>query len=222
MVRSMARHVRQHPRPEPERVPRRDRVTEHVLVERAAGEIRPRRGVDPLACRRLEVPEPDDSVEVDRRGVGGQVVAARLEVPWSFPQHTGGMAIDPRLHDAARAGDVAAIGRLLADGLPIDARDTDGRTPVMVATVARQTEAVRALVDAEADVDIRDNRLDNVFLYAGADGLLDILRIANEAGADPAITNRFGGTRAHPRLRARLRRDRPLPARRSRTWTWTT
>jgi ankyrin repeat protein len=52
---------------------------------------------------------------------------------------------------------------------------------------------VRALVDAGADVDIRDNRLDNVFLYAGAEGLLDILRIANEAGADPALNNRFGG-----------------------------
>jgi hypothetical protein len=107
---------------------------------------------------------------------------------------TGGpMTSDTRLHDAARAGDLGAIGRLLAQGLPIDARDTDGRTPVMVATVSRQTEAVRALVEAGADVDIRDNRLDNVFLYAGANGLLDILTIANEAGADPAITNRFGG-----------------------------
>ena len=103
------------------------------------------------------------------------------------------MTSDPRLHDAARAGDITAIDRLVAEGLPIDARDADGRTPVMVATVARQTDAVRALVDAGADVDIRDNRLDNVFLYAGAEGLLDILRIANEAGADPALTNRFGG-----------------------------
>jgi ankyrin repeat protein len=103
------------------------------------------------------------------------------------------MPADLRLHDAARTGDVPAIGRLLADGLAIDAQDSDGRTPVMVATLARRTDAVRALVDAGADVDIRDNRLDNVFLYAGAEGLLDILRIANDAGADPALTNRFGG-----------------------------
>ena len=81
----------------------------------------------------------------------------------------------------------------LAEGLAIDAQDSDGRTPVMVATLAHRTDAVRALVDAGADVDIRDNRLDNVFLYAGAEGLLDILRIANDAGADPALTNRFGG-----------------------------
>jgi ankyrin repeat protein len=103
------------------------------------------------------------------------------------------MTTDLRLHEAARGGDVAGIERLLAAGLPIDAQDADGRTPVMVATVARRTDAVRALVDAGADVDLRDNRLDNVFLYAGAEGLLDILRIANEAGADPALPNRFGG-----------------------------
>ena len=103
------------------------------------------------------------------------------------------MTTDLRLHAAAGDGDVAGIERLIAAGLPIDAQDADGRTPVMVATVARRTDAVRALVDAGADVDLRDNRLDNVFLYAGAEGLLDILRIANEAGADPALTNRFGG-----------------------------
>ena len=101
--------------------------------------------------------------------------------------------IDLRLHDAAARGDLEAIARLLAEGLDIDARDADGRTPVMTATVARQTAAVRALVEAEADVDIRDDRLDNPFLFAGAEGLLDILRLVNEAGADPAITNRYGG-----------------------------
>jgi ankyrin repeat protein len=100
---------------------------------------------------------------------------------------------DLRLHEAASRGDLTAIRSLLAEGVSVDARDTDGRTPVMAATVARQTDAVRTLIDAGADVDIRDNRLDNVFLYAGANGLLDILRLANEAGADPAITNRFGG-----------------------------
>jgi uncharacterized protein len=100
---------------------------------------------------------------------------------------------DLRLNDAAALGDVEAIGRLLAEGADIDARDADGRTPVMAATAATQTAAVRLLVDAGADVDIRDDRLDNPFLYAGAEGLLDILRIVNEAGADPALTNRYGG-----------------------------
>ncbi len=68
----------------------------------------------------------------------------------------------------------------------------------MAATIARQTDAVRVLLEAGADVDIRDDRLDNPFLYAGAEGLLDILRLANEAGADPAITNRYGGVAVIP------------------------
>jgi ankyrin repeat protein len=105
---------------------------------------------------------------------------------------------DLRLHRAAIDGDLAAIGALLAGGLPIDARDSDGRTPVMAATAARQTEAVRALLEAGADVDIRDNALANPFLYAGAEGLLDILLLANEAGADPALTNRYGGVALIP------------------------
>jgi ankyrin repeat protein len=101
--------------------------------------------------------------------------------------------VDLRLHEAAARGDLEVIARLLAAGLDIDARDADGRTPVMAATVARQTAAARAIVEAGADVDIRDDRLDNPFLYAGAEGLIDILHLVNEAGADPAITNRYGG-----------------------------
>ena len=76
------------------------------------------------------------------------------------------MTTDLRLHAAAGAGDVGENERLLGAGLAIDAQDADGRTPVMVATVARRTDAVRALVDAGADEDLPDYRLDNVFLYA--------------------------------------------------------
>ena len=43
-----------------------------------------------------------------------------------------------------------------------------------------------------------DNRLDNPFLYAGAEGLLDVLLLTIEAGADPTLTNRFGGTALIP------------------------
>jgi ankyrin repeat protein len=106
--------------------------------------------------------------------------------------------VDTRLHDAATAGDLEAIDRLLAEGADIDGRDAAGRTPVLAATHARQAEAVRALFAAGADPDIRDDRLDTPFLYAGAEGLLDILQLAHEARADPTITNRFGGVAVIP------------------------
>ncbi len=101
--------------------------------------------------------------------------------------------MDLPLHRAADTGDVAGIADALRAGAAVDERDADGRTALLVATRARQTEAVRALLDAGADVDLQDDILDNPFLYAGAEGLLDILRLVNEAGADPAITNRYGG-----------------------------
>jgi uncharacterized protein len=68
----------------------------------------------------------------------------------------------------------------------------------MLATVARAPDAIRALIEAEADVDAQDADRYNPFLYAGAEGLLDILTLVNEAGADPAITNRYGGVALIP------------------------
>ena len=102
-----------------------------------------------------------------------------------------------QLIQAAADGDTATVIALLEDGADIDERD-DGRTAVMAATLGNHVDTVRALIDAEADVDIRDARLDNPFLYAGAEGLLDILRLTIEAGADPTLTNRFGGTALIP------------------------
>jgi ankyrin repeat protein len=106
--------------------------------------------------------------------------------------------IDERLLAATAAGDLDGIRRALADGADPDARDAGGTPAVMVATIARQPDALSLLLDAEADVDAQDASLDNPFLYAGREGLLDILRLANEAGADPSITNRYGGVAVIP------------------------
>lgn len=105
---------------------------------------------------------------------------------------------DARLLAAAATGDIAAIDSAIADGANVNARDDDGRTGLLIATRERQPGAFQALLDAEADVDLQDDRLDNPFLYAGAEGILDILKLANEAGADPAITNRYGGVAVIP------------------------
>ncbi len=102
------------------------------------------------------------------------------------------------LIEAAVAGDVARIRQLLASGADPNLRGEGGTTPLMAATKARQPEAFQALLDGDADVDLQDDRLDNPFLYAGAEGVLEILRLATDAGADPAITNRYGGVALIP------------------------
>jgi uncharacterized protein len=106
--------------------------------------------------------------------------------------------LDQRLLAAAADGDGESVRRTVAAGADPDARDSAGNPALMLATRARSADAVRALIEAEADIDAQDPERFNPFLYAGAEGLLDILTLANEAGADPAVTNRYGGVALIP------------------------
>jgi ankyrin repeat protein len=69
------------------------------------------------------------------------------------------------LHAAAHRGDVTEIRK----GGNVDARDAYGRTPLHVATFARQRVAIRALVHAGADLHLLENdRYDGTALIAAA------------------------------------------------------
>lgn len=80
----------------------------------------------------------------------------------------------------------------------LEVRDSDGRTPLVVATKSRDTDSARKLILAGADVNAKDNLQDSAFLYAGAEGLDDILLLTLDHGADVNSTNRFGGTALIP------------------------
>src|SRR5690606_4058652 len=80
----------------------------------------------------------------------------------------------------------------------INSTDELGRTAVVAATYNNQVDTVKALIQKGADINIRDNHLNNVLLYAGAEGLLEIVKLAIDAGADTKLTNRFGGTALIP------------------------
>ena len=107
-------------------------------------------------------------------------------------------AVDARLLAAAGSGNLRGLKSALADGADPDARDAAGTPALMLATRANRPDLVRALIDAEADADAQDAERFNPFLYAGAEGLLEILMLTNEAGADPALTNRYGGVALIP------------------------
>jgi len=99
------------------------------------------------------------------------------------------------LHAAAVKGDVALIGRLAAAGADLNARDGYGRTPVHVATFAKQREAIRALARAGANIDLLENdRYDAVTIASVADDE-DTLRVLLELGASAKqTTSRYDGT----------------------------
>ncbi len=103
------------------------------------------------------------------------------------------------LIDAAAAGDIDGLRALLETSeLDLNVRDARGRTALMAATYANQPEAVELLLRAGADVDLQDDMLNNPFLYAGAEGLMEILALTHKAGADPTIRNRYGGVAIIP------------------------
>ena len=99
------------------------------------------------------------------------------------------------LHAAAQHGDVVAAERLIAARAPLNARDANGRTPLHMATFARQRDVMQALAKAGADLGAYDNdRYDAVTIAAVADDE-DSLRLLLAAGASAKlVTSRYDGT----------------------------
>ncbi|KKO50776.1 ankyrin [Paenibacillus sp. DMB20] len=103
-----------------------------------------------------------------------------------------------QLFQAVKEKDAKAVANIIKKGADINAQDSNGRTPLMIATRRNDAATAKVLIDAGADVNIQDHIKDNPFLYAGAEGYLEILKLTIDAGADSKITNRYGGTALIP------------------------
>ncbi|WP_156967537.1 ankyrin repeat domain-containing protein [Comamonas granuli] len=137
-----------------------------------------------------------------RHALAGAGLAAGLALAPSaeaqVPPTASEIAAYQGLHAAAARGDVPALQRLLAgrpDAGTLNARDAQGRTPLHVATFARQREAVRLLAQAGAALDLLENdRYDAVTIAAVADDE-DTLRLLLQLGASARqVTSRYDGT----------------------------
>ena len=102
------------------------------------------------------------------------------------------------LFRAAERGDLTAARTAIAAKADLEARDERKRTPLIVATKARQTEVAILLLESGADPNAKDDIKDSSFLYAGAEGYNTILRATLRHGAKVKSTNRFGGTALIP------------------------
>ncbi len=101
------------------------------------------------------------------------------------------------LHAAAWRGDVQAIERLLAAGgkAALEARDAHGRTPLHVATFARQRGAVKALLQAGADTSaFESGRYDAVTIAAVADDEATLAILLAGGASAKLVTSRYDGT----------------------------
>ena len=112
--------------------------------------------------------------------------------------NAGTTELTARIFDAAAKNDIGRLQEAIDSGLPVDLRDGEGRTALLIAAHANAVDAARLLIGVGADVNAKDHIQDSPFLYAGAEGRLEILKMTVAAGADLASTNRYGGTALIP------------------------
>lgn len=99
------------------------------------------------------------------------------------------------LHAAAARGDVAILAQLLSTKADINQRDAYGRTPLHVATFAKQRAAVRALIQAGADTGALENdRYDAVTIAAVADDEETLRTLLGLGASAKLVTSRYDGT----------------------------
>ncbi|SDZ66811.1 ankyrin repeat domain-containing protein [Pseudomonas sp. NFIX28] len=108
------------------------------------------------------------------------------------------MANDKALLEAVRDGQLPKVQALISQGANLNVRDSDGSSPLLLATAANQVEIARALIEAGADVNQKNLIHDSPYLLAGASGRNAILQLTLAHGADLKSTNRYGGTALIP------------------------
>lgn len=98
------------------------------------------------------------------------------------------------LHDAAKAGDMAALEALLGEGCDVNGRDARGITPLGVAVGFNRLPVVKALLAAKAGVGLTDGKGNTALHYAAGYGRKDAAALLLEAGAVLDAANSDGQT----------------------------
>ena len=107
---------------------------------------------------------------------------------------------DAALLNYAARGDADGVAIALRAGADIEALDTRGRTPLLLAAAADHVELAAVLVALGADLDALDDRHDTPWLVTGVTGSVAMAEImlAQVPGPDLTVLNRFGGTSLIP------------------------
>jgi uncharacterized protein len=125
----------------------------------------------------------------------GIILFSPLPAAAQNPPSQAEIAAYEGLHAAAASGSVSEIDRLVKEGANVNARDSSGRTPMMVAAFRQDDAAVRALIEAGANVNALEYQSYDVITIAAVLNDLDTLKTALAAGGNArAITSPYSGT----------------------------
>ena len=102
------------------------------------------------------------------------------------------------LRTAAVRGDGAAVVKLIAAKSPLDGKDGQGQTALLLAVAAGHTAVAIALIDAGGDINAVAANMDTPWLLAGARGRAEVLQHMIPRGPDLSLRNRYGGNALIP------------------------
>jgi ankyrin repeat protein len=106
------------------------------------------------------------------------------------------------LSDVLLSKDAHAVRRLIQQGALLDAVDSYGTTPLIIATIQGQTEFIQLLLQAGASIDFPDVRGYTALFWAVADGDLALAKLLLAHGANPNVYDQGGQPLlANPKLR---------------------
>jgi uncharacterized protein len=100
--------------------------------------------------------------------------------------------------DAAARGDAKTLGRLIAEGAPLDPVNGARQTPLLLAVQGNHLAAAEVLIKAGSSINAQASNMDTPWLLAGALGRTEMLRQMIPRGPDFSIRNRFGGNALIP------------------------